>query len=58
MNVRLYKVAKKLWDKMALKEQHLHNRSTTENNNPFRDYYWWKRAALALEGGEPGPIYT
>ena len=58
MNVRLYKAAKKLWDKMAFKEQQLHNRSTVENNNPFRDHYWWKRAALSLEGGEPDPIYT
>ena len=58
MNVRLYKAAKKLWDKMALKEQQLHNRSTIENNIAFRDHYWWKRVALALEGGEPDPIYT
>ena len=59
INVRFHNRGKKTWQKLARTEPDLVQRSTNENeNNEFKDHYWWRRIASSIQDEEPDPIYT
>ena len=58
MNIRLFKAADKLWNKIEIKEPILYNSSLAENLNNLKDHNWWPRAADLISKGRPTPIYV
>ena len=55
INIRLFCVAEKLWNKFQAKEPEIQNRSQIENRNRRKDHAWWPRTAKNLSRGMPRP---
>ena len=60
INVRLYRLACKVWDKLTITNEDLVMESEEEDDNhPYiNDHFWWKRISPYIRNGEPIPQYT
>ena len=58
INVRMYRRARKTWDKLPVKDEALCNRSIeSSQERNFKDHCWWKRVVSIIEEDEPEPDY-
>ena len=59
INVRLYRLAEKIWNKLSVTDEDLIRQSEEENDDPLaRDHFWWRRITPYIGNNEPQPIYS
>ena len=58
INVRMYRRARKSWDKLAIIDEALCNSSIeASQERNFKDHYWWKRVTSIIEEDKPEAEY-
>lgn len=58
INIRLYRLAQKAWDKAEMLMPDLAEETRALNNLDSPDHYWWKRIGAYIAQDEPQPIYV
>ena len=58
INERLHSRLQKSWERFAIREPEIYDKSMRENNDNFRDHAWWGRAALRYIEAPQDLIYT
>ena len=57
INTRMFRRAKKTWDKLRTLNVELTERSLQQDQNEQRDHYWWRRISPFVNGEQPEPWY-
>ena len=57
-NTRLYHLASKTWNKLEISNSNLVETSIRANQDEtYRDHYWWPRISPYILGNEPNPLF-